>query len=158
MWAQMRSIMYQMPTGTGKTKLFVSIARDLFDWGIAKKIQIKILFLAHRIELIDQISENLGAKYHLAHGLIASGNREQKFYGLQVGSVQTLVRRLEKWEDKDFDFVIIDEAHHVKADSYKKILKTFPKAKVLGVTATPYRMSHESFRPEFDELITSMSE
>lgn len=157
MWAQMRSIMYQMPTGTGKTKLFVSIARDLFDWGIAKKIQIKILFLAHRIELIDQISENLGAKYHLAHGLIASGNREQKFYGLQVGSVQTLVRRLEKWEDKDFDFVIIDEAHHVKADSYKKILKTFPKAKVLGVTATPYRMSHESFRPEFDELITSMS-
>ena len=47
MWAQMRSIMYQMPTGTGKTKLFVSIARDLFDWGIAQKIQIKILFFAY---------------------------------------------------------------------------------------------------------------
>lgn len=156
MWTQMRSIMYQMPTGTGKTKLFVSIARDLFDWGAAHKKSVKILFLAHRIELIDQISENLGVKYHLAHGLIASQNREQKFYGLQVGSVQTLVRRLDKWEDKEFDFVIIDEAHHVKADSYKKILKSFPKAKVLGVTATPYRMSHDSFRPEFDELITSM--
>ena len=156
LWAQMRSVMYQMPTGTGKTKLFVSIARDLFDWGAAHKIAIKILFLAHRIELIDQISENLGVKYQLAHGVIAAQNREQKFYSLQVGSVQTLVRRLEKWDDKDFDFVIIDEAHHVKADSYKKILKTFPRAKVLGVTATPYRLSHESFRPEFDELITSM--
>ena len=156
MWTQMRSIMYQMPTGTGKTIMFVSIARDLFDWGAAHKKAVKILFLAHRIELIDQISEKLGAMYHLAHGLIAAQSREQKFYGLQVGSVQTLVRRLDRWEEKEFDFVIIDEAHHVKADSYKKILKTFPKAKVLGVTATPYRMSHDSFRPEFDELITSM--
>lgn len=157
MWTQMRSIMYQMPTGTGKTIMFVSIARDLFDWGTANKKSVKILFLAHRIELIDQISEKLGVMYRLAHGVIAAQNREQKFYGLQVGSVQTLVRRLNKWEDKEFDFVIIDEAHHVKADSYKKILKTFPKAKVLGVTATPYRMSHDSFRPEFDELITSMT-
>ena len=156
MWTQMRSIMYQMPTGTGKTILFVSIARDLFDWGAAHKKSVKILFLAHRIELIDQISEKLGVMYHLAHGLIASQNREQKYYGLQVGSVQTLVRRLDRWEDKEFDFVIIDEAHHVKAESYKKILRSFPKAKVLGVTATPYRMSHDSFRPEFDELITSM--
>lgn len=156
MWTQMRSIMYQMPTGTGKTILFVSIARDLFDWGAAHKKSVKILFLAHRIELIDQICEKLGVMYHLAHGLIAAQSREQKFYGLQVGSVQTLVRRLDRWEDKEFDFVIIDEAHHVKADSYKKILKAFPKAKVLGVTATPYRMSHDSFRPEFDELITSM--
>lgn len=156
MWTQMRSIMYQMPTGTGKTKLFVSIARDLFDWGAARKKLVKILFLAHRIELIDQISENLGNKYNLAHGLIAAGSREQQFYGLQVGSIQTLVRRLDKWGDKEFDFVIIDEAHHVKAESYKNILRTFPKAKVLGVTATPCRMSRESFRPEFDELITSM--
>lgn len=155
MWTQMRSIMYQMPTGTGKTKLFVSIARDLFDWGAQHKIAVKILFLAHRIELLDQISENLGIKYNLAHAMIASQNREQKNYPLQVGSVQTLIRRLDRWTDKDFDVIIIDEAHHVKADSYKKILRAFPRAKVLGVTATPYRMSHESFRPEFDDLITS---
>lgn len=155
MWTQMRSIMYQMPTGTGKTKLFVSIARDLFDWGAQRKTAVKILFLAHRIELLDQISENLGIKYNLAHAMIASQNREQKNYHLQIASVQTLIRRLDRWIDKDFDVIIIDEAHHVKADSYKKILRAFPQAKVLGVTATPYRMSHESFRPEFDELITS---
>lgn len=155
MWTQMRSIIYQMPTGTGKTKLFVSIARDLFDWGAQRKTAVKILFLAHRIELLDQISENLGIKYNLAHAMIASQNREQKNYPLQIASVQTLIRRLDRWADKDFDVIIIDEAHHVKADSYKKILRAFPRAKVLGVTATPYRMSHESFRPEFDELITS---
>lgn len=155
MWTQMRSIMYQMPTGTGKTKLFVSIARDLFDWGAKQKIAVKILFLAHRIELIDQISDILGIKYNLAHALIVSQNREQSNFPLQIGSVQTLIRRLDRWEEKDFDVIIIDEAHHVKADSYKKILRAFPRAKVLGVTATPYRMSHESFHPEFDELITS---
>lgn len=155
MWTQMRSIMFQMPTGTGKTKLFVSIARDLFDWGAQRKIAVKILFLAHRIELLEQIDETLGVKYHLAHAMIVSQNREQMYYPLQIASVQTLIRRLDRWADKDFDVIIIDEAHHVKADSYKKILHAFPRAKVLGVTATPYRMSHESFRPEFDELITS---
>ena len=155
MWTQMRSIMYQMPTGTGKTKLFVSIARDLFDWGAARKTAVKILFLAHRIELIDQIDDTLGIKYNLAHAQIAANAKEQKNYALQIGSVQTLIRRLDRWIEKDFDVIIIDEAHHVKADSYKKILRAFPRAKVLGVTATPYRMSHESFRPEFDELITS---
>lgn len=155
MWTQMRSIMYQMPTGTGKTKLFVSIARDLFDWGAARKTAVKILFLAHRIELIDQIDDTLGIKYNLAHAQIAANAKEHKNYALQIGSVQTLIRRLDRWVDKDFDVIIIDEAHHVKADSYKKILRAFPRAKVLGVTATPYRMSHESFRPEFDELITS---
>lgn len=155
MWIQNRSIMFQMPTGTGKTRLFVSIVRDLFDWGASKKIAVKVLILAHRIELIDQISYNIGMKYNLAHGLIVSKNREQKMYTVQVGSVPTLTRRLANWTDKDFDIIIIDEAHHVKADSYKKILKEFPRAKVLGVTATPYRMNHASFHPEFDDLITS---
>ena len=155
MWIQKRSVMFQMPTGTGKTRLFVSIVRDLFDWGAARKIAVKVLILAHRIELIDQISYNIGMKYNLAHGLIISKSREQKMYSVQVGSVPTLTRRLSRWTDKDFDIIIIDEAHHVKAESYKRILQEFPRAKVLGVTATPYRMNHASFHPEFDDLITS---
>lgn len=156
MWTQLRSIMFQMPTGTGKTYLFVSIARDLFEWSAQHKKAVKILFLAHRIELIKQIKEKLSLKYGLAAGMIAANNMEEDYMPYQVASVQTLIRRLEKWRAKDFDLIIVDEAHHVKADSYKKILRAFPHAKVLGVTATPYRMSHESFRPEFDDLITSM--
>ena len=155
MWTQLRSIMFQMPTGTGKTHLFVSISRDLHEWGVQHKSAVKILFLAHRKELIKQIKEKLGVKYGLAAGTIMANNMEEKYLPYQVASVQTLIRRIDDWKEKDFDLIIVDEAHHVKADSYKTILRAFPHAKVLGVTATPYRMSHESFRPEFDDLITS---
>lgn len=155
MWCQKRSIMLQMPTGTGKTRLFVSIARDLFNWGAVHKMGVRILILAHRVELLNQINENVGVRYHLAHGQIRPNSPEEKAYQVQIGSVPTLNRRLEKWSDNDFDVIIIDEAHHVKAESYKRILKEYPRAKILGVTATPYRMSHEGFRPEFDDLIIS---
>ena len=156
-WQSCRSVMLQMPTGTGKTRLFVSIARDIFDYGASIKRTYKVLILAHRKELIEQISDHLGQKYRLAHGLIISQNIEQKKYSMQVGSVPTLNRRLERWEDKNFDVIIIDEAHHVKAKSYKKIIDLYPNAKIIGVTATPYRLNHAGFRPEFDELIVSPS-
>ncbi len=155
LWSEMRSIMYQMPTGTGKTKLFVSIAKDLHNWGVIHKDAVKILFLAHRKELIKQIARDVGEKYGLGHGIIMAQNMEQRGLPLQIASVPTLINRIDDWRYKDFDIIIVDEAHHTKASSYIKILKAFPRAKVLGVTATPYRMSHESFRPEFDELITS---
>lgn len=156
-WLQYRSIMLQMPTGTGKTRLFVSIARDLHNYGVKCKQAIKILFLAHRKELIEQISDDLCVKYGLAHGLIVSQSLEQKKLPIQIGSVPTLTRRLERWEAKDFDIIIIDEAHHVKAKSYRKIINLYPNAKILGVTATPYRLNGAAFRPEFEELIISPS-
>lgn len=156
-WQKYRAVMLQMPTGTGKTRLFVSIARDLHNYGVEHKQAIRILFLAHRKELIEQISEHVGEKYHLAHGLIVAQRIEEKDKPVQVGSVPTLNRRLEGWGDKDFDVIIIDEAHHVKAMSYRKIIDFYPNAKLLGVTATPYRLNGAGFHPEFDELIVSAS-
>ena len=154
-WQLHKSVMLQMPTGTGKTRLFVSIVRDLHYWGALHKQAVKILILAHRQELIEQISETLGYTYHQAHGIIMSNNVEHKKLPVQVGSVPTLVRRISRWEDKDFDIIIIDEAHHVKADSYKRIIKQYPKARLLGVTATPYRLNGAGFHPEFEKLIIS---
>lgn len=154
-WQKHRSIMLQMPTGTGKTRLFVSIVRDLHHWGARNKRAVKILILAHRKELIEQIDETLGLKYHQVHGIIMSQNMEQRKYPVQIGSVPTLTRRLDRWISKEFDIIIIDEAHHVKARSYKEIIKQFPNAKILGVTATLYRLNGAGFRPEFDELIVS---
>ena len=156
-WNDCRAVMLQMPTGTGKTRLFVSILKDLHKYAAESKKQIRVLILVHRVELIDQISEELGVRYGLAHGFIHSKDRERRKFPFQIASVQTLNRRLDNWKDYGFDFIIVDEAHHVLADSYRKIINTFPNAKILGVTATPYRLSGVGFRPEFDKLIVSDS-
>ncbi|MGL5618870.1 MAG: DEAD/DEAH box helicase [Tannerellaceae bacterium] len=154
-WHTGRSVMLQMPTGTGKTRLFVSIVKDLHNWSRQNNTNVKVLLLAHRKELIQQIAQNVNIKYNLSHGIIAAQSPEQREYDIQIGSVPTLTRRLEGWSDKDFDVIIIDEAHHVKADSYKRILQEYPNAKILGVTATPYRLNGAGFRQEFEQLIVS---
>ncbi|MBW6534223.1 MAG: DEAD/DEAH box helicase [Mariniphaga sp.] len=152
-----RSVMFQMPTGTGKTRMFSSIIKDLHEYGKKRRKPIKILILAHREELISQISESIGKKYGIAHGKIKARHDEEHYYPTQIASVQTLYRRIEKWIRKDFDLIIIDEAHHVLAKTYRYICNKFPKAKLLGVTATPYRLNAEPFPPMFDILIQSMS-
>ena len=156
-WSQYQSVMLQMPTGTGKTRLFVSIIKDIFRLSRDSKTAIKVLILVHRTELIDQIDEELGFHYSLAHGIIQSGDKERKKYPIQLASVQTLSRRLEKWTDKEFDFIVVDEAHHITADSYQKIISAFPHAKLLGVTATPVRLNGEGFKDTFNILLTSPS-
>lgn len=156
-WGRTNSVMLQMPTGTGKTRLFVSIIKDIFHYSRDTKVAFKVLILVHRTELIDQIDEELGFKYNLAHGFIQSGEKERKIYPIQLASVQTLSRRLDNWTDKEFDFIIVDEAHHIKADSYQKIIKAFPHAKLLGVTATPVRLNGHGFTDTFEELIVSPS-
>ena len=156
-WTDGKSVMLQMPTGTGKTRLFVSIIKDIFYYSSQTKKALKVLVLVHRTELIEQIDEELGYKYGLAHGIIQSGDRERKNYPIQLASVQTLNKRLDKWIEKAFDFIIVDEAHHVEAASYQKIIKAFPDALLLGVTATPVRLSGEGFTGTFDELIVSPS-
>lgn len=153
-WQTCRGVMLQMPTGTGKTVLFTDIVKDLCLYGKRHNTDIKVLILAHKRELIAQISDTL-ERHHISHGIIMSQNIERKGRIVQVGSVPTLNRRLERWEDNDFDFIIIDEAHHVKAKSYKEIIKLYPNAKILGVTATPYRLNGAGFRPEFDKLVLS---
>lgn len=157
LWCNNRSVMLQMPTGTGKTRLFVSVVNDIQNWAEKHFRRINILLLAHRKELISQISHNVGVTYKIPHGLIFGPNEENFNYSVQIGSVQTLINRIDRWESMKFDVIIIDEAHHVKADSYVNIISTFPNAKVLGVTATPYRLNGVGFHPEFEELIISPS-
>lgn len=156
-WKKNRSVMLQMPTGTGKTRLFSSIIKDIRFYSLNYQLDISCLIMVHRMELIDQIVKTLQDHYDLESGIIQAGFRQNSELWLQVASVQTLSRRLDKWSDKAFDFIIVDEAHHVSADSYMKIIRAFPKAKILGVTATPYRLSGEGFTDIFDELIISPS-
>lgn len=157
-WDECDAVMFQMPTGTGKTRLFSSIISDIKTWGVQNGEDVKILIIAHRIELIDQISENLD-RYKVSHGIIAGGKPRNLRYPVQVASVQTITHRnnLDVAGDLNVNFIIVDEAHHCVANSYKKLWDMYPNAKKLGVTATPWRMNNGGFESVFDRIIISQS-
>ena len=151
-WNNSSSVLFQMPTGTGKTRLFVSIIKDIQRVSSVQKKRIGVLVLAHREELIEQIDQTLSLKYGIAHGIIKAGYEEDDRFPVQVASVQSLNRRLEHWKKKSFDYIIIDEAHHAVSPSYQKLLQQLPDAKVLGVTATPDRGDKKSLAKYFDGI------
>lgn len=155
-WDDCNNVMFQMPTGTGKTRLFTSIISDIKAWSILRSTDAKILIIAHRIELIEQISENLG-KYGIIHGIIAGGKDRDLSLPVQVASIQTITHHTNESAARELkaNFIIIDEAHHSIANSYRKLWKMFPDAKVLGVTATPWRMNNRGFSEMYDRLILS---
>ena len=156
-WEHSPSIMFQMPTGTGKTRLFSSIIKDIQKLSVKTREKIGVLVLVHRTELIEQIHDTLIFKYGVSHGIIKSGYEEDATMAVQVASVQSLTRRIEQWKNKSFSYIIIDEAHHALAKTYRKVCEAYRGARVLGVTATPYRLSGESFRDLFGKLIVSQS-
>ena len=155
-WDEVNSVMFQMPTGTGKTRLFTSIIKDINDFSVVTKQPVKILVIAHRTELIDQIDRSL-LKYSIAHGIIAGGYDRNLKMPVQVASIQTLVNKhnIDDAKRLKVNFVIIDEAHHSLARTYQMLWKLYPCAKRLGVTATPWRMSGNGFTSLFDKLLKS---
>lgn len=156
-WDEVDSVMFQMPTGTGKTRLFTSIISDINEFSINQKEAVKILIVAHRTELIEQIDKSLKG-YQVPHGIIAGGKERDYKRPVQIASIQTLTNKYNVRDAKKLkvQFVIIDEAHHALAATYKKLWDMYPDAKRLGVTATPWRMNHQSFTDLFDRLVLSM--
>lgn len=159
-WNRVDNILYQMPTGTGKTRLFTSIIRDISIWGLRHNINYRILIIAHRSELIEQSSRSLD-KYRIKHGVLAGTMKDKRdlTQAIQVASIQTITHPANQCliDDLKFDFIIIDEAHHAVANSYQKLWEYCPDAKKLGVTATPWRMNNNGFAQIFDAYIPSMS-
>ena len=159
-WNRVDNILYQMPTGTGKTRLFTSIIRDISIWGLRHNINYRILIIAHRSELIEQSSRSL-YKYRIKHGVLAGTMKDKRdlTQAIQVASIQTITHPANQCliDDLKFDFIIIDEAHHAVANSYQKLWDYCPDAKKLGVTATPWRMNNSGFAQIFDAYIPSMS-
>ena len=140
-----RSVLFQMPTGTGKTVLFSEIVKKGHDQNR------RILIVVHRKELIEQIELKLHNK-QVEVGVILAGRQSDYEKNVQVASIQTLQRR----QHPDANLIIIDECHHAKAKSYQKLWDIYPNAKFLGVTATPVRLSGEGFEDIFDVLVPSM--
>ena len=138
-----------LPTGTGKTIVFVSVAADQVRAGD------RVLILAHRGELLEQAADKL----QRSTGLVSAVEKAEStcldsWFRVVVGSVQTLQRtaRLERFPQDYFGTIIIDEAHHAITDGYRRILDYFSGAKVLGVTATPDRGDMRNLGEVFDSL------
>ena len=149
-WEQGRArTLLVLPTGTGKTIVFASVAADQVRAGD------RVLILAHRGELLEQAADKL----RRSTGLVSAVEKAEStclgsWFRVVVGSVQTLQRsaRLERFPRDYFGTIIIDEAHHAITDGYRRILDYFEHAKVLGVTATPDRGDMRNLGEVFDSL------
>ena len=151
-WSDCKSVLFQMPTGTGKTTLFCEIARKFITEISPDK---KVLIITHRKELVEQAVNRLVTDFHLTSGIISSNFIGIQSAPIQVASIQTLVRRDEHQKDI-FSLIIIDEAHHALASTYRKLWDFYPSSKFLGVTATPVRTNGEGFQDLFGKLIATV--
>ena len=132
-----RSVMVQMPTGTGKTMVLAELVKQL----MMKDEGVRILIVAHRRELIEQIKATIK-------------RMKMDSRNITVESIQTISRRIATIEFAP-SLVVIDEAHHALAKTYKMMWETWPDAKFLGLTATPCRLNGKGFTDLFDVLVQS---
>ena len=142
-----RSILVQMPTGTGKTALMAEVIREQAEAGV--------LVVTHRVELVEQIAETL-RRFGVQHGVIAGGKKRVSADRVQVASIQTLNRRAGLLEFVP-GTVVVDEAHHAPAKTYRMLWEWWPAARFVGLTATPCRMGGEPLTDLFDEMLQSWS-
>lgn len=145
-----RAVLLVSPTGSGKTVIMGEIIRSSLAQGNS------VLFLAHRRELINQVSKRLDS-VGVDHGVIQSGHpRLLPWERVQVASIPTLASRLTRGEAMPHaDLVVIDEAHHARAATYGKILNAYPEASILGATATPWRTDGRGLGEIFEDLVVA---
>lgn len=148
-------ILLVLPTGGGKTVIFTYMAQRASEKGN------KSLILVHRIELLRQTSKAL-AKFEVDHGLVNPSYTPNFSANTQVASVQTIVNRLTYFLAINWipDFIIVDEAHHATAGSWRKVIDFFkqlnPKLVVIGVTATPTRSDGQGLGIEAGGMFAEM--
>ena len=142
-----RSVMAQMPTGTGKTYLLTAVIDSFVNGNPMEKVWI----VAHRRELVSQIDETV-RKFH---SYFAS-NTSSLLSSVKAMSIQWLMRHYDEIEEEP-GMIVIDEAHHALAKTYKEMWERFPNAKFLGLTATPCRLNGKGFTDLFDILVQSWS-
>ncbi len=131
-----RAVCLVAPTGAGKTAMGAAIVQDLVGRGL------RVLWVAHRIELVEQAVERMGVPCNV----IIAGSRSAGVWPCTVASLQTLARR----ETPAVDVVIVDECHHIMSRSYRTLLDRLPAAKVIGLTATPTRLDGRPLGDIFD--------
>jgi superfamily II DNA or RNA helicase len=137
------------PTGSGKTVIASAIIKSFTERRRG------VLVVAHRREIIQQTSDKLHAN-GIAHGIILAGAQPRPLEFVQVASIQTLWARAVQRESIEFpqaELLVIDEAHHCPARTYRKIVDAYPDAIVLGLTATPCRGDGRGLGSIFQTII-----
>ena len=180
-----QSVMVQMPTGTGKTILLAEVVKSEErrvknpDGEKSEKLKVKnpcVWIVVHRRELVEQIKETLEASLNVKCEMLnATHNVKCEMLNVKRGkpldsslftfpfslntrvfSIQWLSRHYQEMEESP-SLIVIDEAHHAVAKTYKEVMEAFPESKKLGLTATPCRLNRRGFTDLFDVLLQSWS-
>lgn len=137
------------PTGSGKTVIAAQIVKS------AAEKNRRVMFLAHRRELVNQCADKLET-FGVDHGIIMAGEELYGSADCQVASIDTLRARCLKSNRLPLpssDVIIIDEAHRSLAPTYRALIEAYPKAVVLGLTATPIRADGKGLAHIYDSLV-----
>lgn len=140
-----RAVLLQLPTGGGKT-----ITASTVVHGAAQKGN-RTWWLTHRRELASQASQTFH-NLDIPHGTVQSGHVSHPNAAVQVASIQTIVRRLADLPPPDL--IVFDESHHIGAASWQAIFDRFPAARVLGLTATPWRLDGQGLGHWFGHMVS----
>ena len=167
-----QSVMVQMPTGTGKTILLAEVVKsEKLKWKNpdgekSEKLKWKnpcVWIVVHRRELVEQIKETLAKQldpslftFNSSLNPLDSSLFTLHSSLIKVFSIQWLSKHYHELEEKP-SLIIIDEAHHAVAKTYKEVMDAYPEAKKLGLTATPCRLTKRGFTDLFDVLLQSWS-
>ena len=161
-----RSVMVQMPTGTGKTILLASVVESF----LREHSNCNVWIVAHRRELVSQIKDTLNKfllNFIFSNHPVPPSKEASKPSPdcLSAGASNVPVKAMSiQWLAKHYDeikekpgLIVIDEAHHALAKTYKVMWERFPNAKFLGLTATPCRLNGKGFTDLFDVLVQAWS-
>lgn len=147
-WSDFGRQLGVIPTGGGKTFAFSHLAKRRLE-----ATGEKTLILAHRDELIDQAIDKLRAATGIEADKEKAEDRASLDSPVVVASVQTMIRRLDRWPADHFGLVVADEAHHAISESWQRVLNHFGEhADVLGVTATPDRGDKRELGTYFENI------
>ena len=146
-----RRILIVAPTASGKTHVAAEITKR------ALENYKRVLFLAHRNELLTQARERL-AEFGITAGIIKAGREKgvRPLAGVQVAGIQTLHRRAIQssiMELPDADILLVDECHHIRAKTYQALIQKYPNAILIGLTATPCRGDGRGLGNCFDLML-----
>jgi len=141
-----------LPSGLGKT---------IYSSLVVKKMSGNILYLVHRKEILDQAMKEFEKTGYNKNdfGLLVGDKKEfDKKYTFATIQSLSVIKTLNKFKKNNFKFIILDEFHHARAKTYERILKYFNGYKLLGLTATPFRLDGKNVMKTInDNLIYNMN-